>query len=178
MASVTPAAGEGGFMPSLSGCPTKPTTAHRNLLPAQPEAPRIERIASVRILRGNPGWRGIALRLADPTGGDERFELTLSAGDGRSVAIANVDQEDAIALWRDCGRNSGLPLLLEAADGAITEPYPQIGRVALGSTRIRRRYGFLRGRRPRFLTRRKTGRLGDRPVMVAGERLTDRLDRI
>lgn len=174
MASVTPAAGEGGFAPSLSGCPTKPTTAPRNPMPVQPDAARIERIASVRILRGNPGWRGIALRLANPTGEDERFELALTAGDGRSVTIANVEQDEAIALWRDCGRTSGLPLVLEAADGSITEPYPQLGRLALGPVRIRRRYGFLRGRRPRFLARRKTGRISDRPVVVVGERLTDR----
>lgn len=181
MASVTPAAGEGGFVPNLSGCPTKPTAASRNPKPAQREqqpapaaAPRIERIGSVRILRGHPGWRGIALRLADPTGEDERFELTLSAGDGRSVTIACVDQDDAVALWRDCGRSSGLPLLLEAADGAISAPYPQLGRLVLGPVRIRRRHGFLNGRRPRFLTRRKTGRISDRPIIVAGERLTDR----
>jgi hypothetical protein len=174
MASVTPAAGEGGFAPNLSGCPTKPTTAPPDPKPAQVDAPRIQRIGSVRILRGNPGWRGIALRLADPTGEGERFELTLTAGDGRSVTIASVDQDDAVALWRDCGRTSGLPLLLEAADGVITEPYPQLGRLALGPVRIRRRYSFLNGRRPRFLARRKTGRISDRPIMVLGERLTDR----
>lgn len=173
MASVTPAAGEVGCVPNLPGCPNQMIAVAPNPMPAQPDAPRVARIASVRILRGNPGWRGVALRLADPTGEDERFELALTEGDGRAIAIAVVDQDDAVALWRDCGRFSGLPLLLESVDGAISEPFPQIGRVALGAVRIRRRHAFLNGRRPRFLTRRKTGQLPARPVVLSGERLTD-----
>lgn len=173
MASVTPAAGEFGRAPQLSGAATTPTIVPCNPMPAQPEGRRIERIASVRILRGPADWRGVALRLANPAGDDERFVLALTAGDGRSITVAVVDQDDAVALWRDCGRASGLPLLLETSDGAISEPFPQIGRVALGPIRIRRRHSFLNGRRPRFLVRRKTGRLGEHPAVVAGERLTD-----
>lgn len=173
MASVTPAAGEFGRAPQLSGGQTTPTIVPRNPMPAQPEGRCVERIASVRILRGGAGWRGVALRLANPAGEDERFALALTEGGGRSITIAVVDQDDAVALWRDCGRTSGLPLLLETVDGVISEPFPQIGRVALGPVRIRRRHSFLNGRRPRFLVRRKTGRLGERPVIVAGERLTD-----
>jgi hypothetical protein len=37
--------------------------------------------------------------------------------------------------------------------------------VQLGQIRIRRRHGVLNGRRPRFLTRRKTGRLPVRPAV-------------
>lgn len=173
MASVTPAAGEVGFMPDFSGCQTPTTTVPKNPMPAQPVSPRIERIGSVRILRGAPGWRGIAMRLASAGQDDERFELALTAGDGRSITVAVAHQDDAVALWRDCGSASGLPLLLETSDGAISEPYPQIGRLALGPVRVRRRHAFLNGRRPRFLVRRKTGRLAERPVVVAGERLTD-----
>jgi hypothetical protein len=174
MASVTPAAGEGGFAPNLSGCPNQTSAATRNPMPAQADAPRIQRIGSVRILRGNPGWQGVALRLANPSGEDERFALALTEGDGRAITVAIVDHDDAVALWRDCGRASGLPLLLESPDGAISAPYPQIGRLALGPVRIRRRHAFLNGRRPRFLTRRKTTQLAPRPVIVSGERLTDR----
>lgn len=175
MASVTPAAGGIGCLQPLSGGPTSPFTAFQADL--APQAPRsVERIGSVRILRGHvgAGWRGVALRLAADTGRDENlFELTLTSGNGRSVTIATVCEEEAIALWRDCGRSTGLPLLLETPEGAITEPYPQLGRVALGPIRIRRRHGLLNGRRPRFLVRRKTGKLGLRPVVVSGERLTD-----
>lgn len=173
MASVTPVAGGSGLAPRLSGGPITSAIVSHNPMPRQPSAPGLERIGSVRILRASAGWRGVALRLANPTGTDERFELTLTAGDGRSVVIATADQEDAVALWRDVGRTSGLPLLLETGEGTISEPFPQLGRVALGPTRIRRRYALLAGRRPRFLTRRKPGRLAELPVMVSGERLTD-----
>lgn len=173
MARVTPAAGEFGFLPNASGGATDPATVPRNPMPVQPDAPRIERIGSVRILRGPIGWRGVALRLANARGEDQVFQLALTAGDGRSITVATVDQDDAVALWRDCGRASGMPLLLETSDGEISEPFPQIGPLALGLTRIRRRHAFLNGRRPRFLLRRKTGKLPERPVVVGGERLTD-----
>lgn len=173
MASVTPAAGEVDFASILSGCPTHTTTVPKNPMPVQAEAPRIERVASVRILRGGAGWRGVAMRLAGSSPDGERFELALTAGDGRSITVAVADQDDAVAMWRDCGRASGLPLLLETGDGVVSEPFPQIGRLALGPIRIRRRHSFLNGRRPRFLVRRKTGRLAERPVVLAGERLTD-----
>ena len=175
MASVTPAAGEVGCAPifpgsahNQSGQPSQPATA-----PQQSDGPRIERVGPVRILRGGSGWRGIALRLAGAAiADDDRFQLALTAGDGRSVVVAVLDQDDAIAVWRDAGRSSGLPLLLETGDGAITEPYPQLGRLALGPIRIRRRHALLAGRRPRFLTRRKTGRLAERPVVIRGEILS------
>ena len=38
---------------------------------------------------------------------------------------------------------------------------------------LRRRHGLLNGRRPRFLTRRKTGRLAELPVIIGGDRMTD-----
>ena len=173
MASVTPAVGEFGFMSNGPGGATEPATVPRNPMPAQPDAPRIQRIGSVRILRGSVGWRGVALRLANATGDDQVFQLALTAGDGRSITIATVDQDDAVALWRDCGRASGMPLLLETSDGEVSEPFPQIGPLALGPTRLRRRHSFLNGRRPRFLVRRKTGRLAERPVVVGGDWLTD-----
>jgi hypothetical protein len=173
MARVTTAAGELGFMPSLPGCAIDPTIVSSNPMPAQPQAPRIERLGSVRILRGGAGWRGVSLRLANAAGDDQLFQLALTAGDGRSVTIATVDQDDAVALWRDCGRASGMPLLLETSDGEISEPFPQIGPLALGPIRVRRRHAFLNGRRPRFLVRRKTGKLAERPVLVGGDRLTD-----
>ena len=173
MARVTPAAGEFGFAPNGPGGTTDPTITPREAAAAQPDMPRIERIGSVRILRGSAGWRGVSLRLANPAGEDQLFQLALTAGDGRSITIATVDGDEAVALWRDCGRSSGMPLLLETSDGEISQPFPQIGRLALGPIRVRRRYAFLNGRRPRFLVRRKTGKLAERPVVVAGERLTD-----
>jgi len=176
MASVTnSAAGEVGFQPANPGGITVQTGLPHKTQGApsqQPEAPRIERLGPVRILRGGAGWRGVALRLIPGDDGAERFQLALTAGDGRSVTVAVLDQEEAVAAWRDFGRSSGLPLLLETSDGVISEPYPQLGRLVLGPIRIRRRHAFLAGRRPRFLTRRKTGRLSERPVVIQGEILS------
>jgi hypothetical protein len=170
MASVTTAAGELGFQPIISGGATDQTDTRRA---AAADTPRIERVGPVRILRGGAGWRGVALRLAGDDGeADTRCQLALTAGDGRSVTVAVFDEDEAVAAWRSFGRTSGLPLLLETEDGSVSEPYPQLGRVALGPVRIRRRYALLAGRRPRFLTRRKTGRLAERPVMVSGEILS------
>lgn len=135
--------------------------------------PAVERICGVRILRRSSDWKGVALRLAAPSTDDNAFELVLTSGDGRSVRIATVDGNDAIALWRACGQASGLPLLLEGVDGSLSAPYPQVGRVALGPVRIRRRYGFMKNRRPRFLARRKPTRMADRPVMIRGVALFD-----
>ena len=164
-------------MRDRSGSTTTQSIVAKNPMPAQAESPCVERIGPVRILRAGAGWRGVALRLTtarnDGEHTDERFELALTAGDGRSITVAVADSDDAVALWRDCGRTSGLPLLLETDDGVISEPYPQVGRLALGPIRIRRRYSVLNGRRPRFLTRRKAGKLADRPVVVSGERFTD-----
>lgn len=175
MASVTPAAGE--VMRDRSGSTTIQSIVAKNPMPAQTEGACVERIGPVRILRAGAGWRGVALRLTtarnDGEHTDERFELALTAGDGRSITVAVADSDDAVALWRDCGRTSGLALLLETGDGVVSEPYPQVGRLALGPVRIRRRYALLNNRRPRFLARRKTGRLGDRPEILSGERLTD-----
>jgi hypothetical protein len=176
MASVTPAAGESGRMPGFSGgAHNQSGQPSQAAVPPQLqiEPPRIERVGPVRVLRGGAGWRGVALRLVGgASSDDDRFQLALTAGDGRSIVVAVLDADEAIAAWRDIGRSSGLPLLLETADGVISEPYPQIGRLALGPIRIRRRHALLGGRRPRFLTRRKTGRLPERPVIVRGEILS------
>lgn len=161
MGRLTPAAGDDCVMPS------SPRRADTQIECAT-TPPAIERIAGVRILRKSAEWKGVSLRLANTGGTDDGFELALTSGDGRSIRIASVDVEDAIALWRSCGKASGLPLLLEGMDGLMTEPYPQLGRIMLGATSHRRRYAFLNGRRPRFLTRRKTSRLPERPIMVQG----------
>jgi hypothetical protein len=175
MASVTPAAGEAGLVPGFPSGSHHHSTVRTDTAkaPQQAQSPLVERIGSVRLLRGGAGWRGVTLRLARNAGGDEeRFQIALTAGDGRSVTVAELSEEEAIAAWRDIGRSSGLSLLLETPDGAISEPYPQIGRLALGPIRIRRRHALLAGRRPRFLTRRKTGRLPERPVIIRGEVLS------
>jgi hypothetical protein len=126
------------------------------------------RIEGVRLMQGRAHWRAVGLRLKghDPEG--TLFEVFLSAGDGRDVVIASVDEEDAVALWRGAGAAMLLPLVMQTPDGAVSCPYPQLGAVALGDRHYRRQHAFLRTRRPRFLTRRKPGRpLSRAPSLTA-----------
>lgn len=115
----------------------------------------ITRIEAARVI--GPGWKGIGLRLrgGEPSAG--LFEVFLTAGDGRDLVIAVTDEEEAVAAWRGAGRSTNLPMLLQTMEGELIAPYPQIGAVALGQHHYRRQHSFLRGRRPRFLTRRKPG---------------------
>jgi hypothetical protein len=101
---------------------------------------------------------GIALKL-DPA--RDIFHLVLLDDENEPLlALGPYPDEDVVAEWRTLGATSGLSLRIQLSNGAVITPYPQVGRLQLGPVRIRRRHGLLSGRRPRFLTRRKTGRFG------------------
>jgi hypothetical protein len=103
----------------------------------------------------------------------ETFALNLIAADGSVAAsLGRVEAQDVIAIWRGFTQASGVPGLLIDGDGVICRPYSQLGRLMLGAIRIRRRYALLAGRRPRFLARRKTTRLPDRPIIHRGRALS------
>lgn len=106
------------------------------------------------------GLQGILLHHDDETG---RFDLVLVDAGGQAALRFDAPEEEAVALWRALGAGTGAPLLLQDEEGRLETPFPQIGRLALGATRIRRRHGLLNGRRPRFLVRRKPARLPNRP---------------
>jgi Family of unknown function (DUF6101) len=144
-----------------------------------PQAPQpVQRIAGARIIRGGC-WSGVSLRLANGSGTgsllhSDLMELSLVMTDGRSVRIATVEGDEAVAVWRAASSATGLPMMIETADGAVQAPFPQIGRLALGPIRIRRSHGATVSRRPRFLRRRKTAKLADLPKIVNGSVLFDR----
>lgn len=142
--------------------------------PETKSQPSIERLAGVRILRGGAGWHGVSLRVGGPEAGSG-FDLSLVTEAGHSIRVAHLDEEEVVAAWRDLSRVTGLPMLVEQQDGSLANPYPQLGRLALGAVKIRRAHGALRHRRPRFLTRRKTARLADLPVIHGGETVIDAL---
>lgn len=136
---------------------------------AAPEA--LERIAQHLVegstLTGAAPLRGLALSLATPEGADiPLFDiLAIDARDEVACRLGQFHEEEVVAVWRRMGADSGLALMLHNEDGSLLEPYPQVGSVQLGRTRHRRRHGLLRERRPRFLTRRKTGRSCERPLV-------------
>ncbi|WP_026596816.1 DUF6101 family protein [Methylobacterium sp. 77] len=116
---------------------------------------------------------GIALAFAseDSDACDEdRFALLIVDATGTTLGrLGPFGDDDVVAVWRDCSARTGLPRMIVREDGTLATVSHQLGRVALGTTRTRRRHGLLNGRRPRFLVRRKTGVLPVRPLIYRGE---------
>lgn len=132
----------------------------------------IVRIEGARIItRGTP-WQAVGLRLHSHDPASTLFDIFLTAGGGRILVIAVQDEDEAIATWRSAGQAMQAPLLLQAADGTLSYPYPQIGAVALGQFHVRRQHSFLRHRRPRFLVRRKAAKPGLEKISVLGTEIS------
>lgn len=116
---------------------------------------------------------GIALAFADDEAescGEDRFSLCLVDAAGAVLArLGPFCEEEVVAIWRDLAAKTGLPRMIVREDGGLSTVTAQVGRLLLGKTRIRRRHGSLGDRRPRFLVRRKTGRLPARPQIHRGE---------
>lgn len=118
---------------------------------------------------GTAAAAGLALKV-DPNTDGFLVEV-VDRADAMLVRLGPFDQDDIVAVWRALGAASGLPLMVERPDGGIDAPFAQVGPLPLGAVRIRRRHGLLNGRRPRFLVRRRTGRLPPRPRVFRGEEL-------
>jgi len=118
---------------------------------------------------GTANAAGLALKVDPNTDG---FLVEVVDRDGTMlVRLGPFDQDDIVAVWRALGASSGLPLMVERPDGSLDAPYAQVGPLPLGAVRTRRRHGLLNGRRPRFLVRRRTGRLPPRPRVFHGDEL-------
>lgn len=159
MTGVNPVAGaapqcEDGFGAALAG---RPAYLHDKVLCGVPAC----------VIGGGTGARaaGLVLRLS-PDGGDASAEIAVvDAGGETLLRLGPFGDEDVIAVWRALGAASGLPLMMADESGRLQNLYAQVGRLHLGPIRIRRRHGLLNGRRPRFLVRRKTTRLPQRPLV-------------
>lgn len=120
-----------------------------------------------------PSPTGIALRL---DWASDAFRLVLLSGADALMSLGSYSEEDVVAEWRALSAATGLPLQVQLPNGAVMTPYPQIGRLQVGPVRMRRRHGLLNHRRPRFLARRKTGRMSScpqiyrEPELARGER--------
>jgi len=118
---------------------------------------------------GTANAAGLALKVDPNTDG---FLIEVVDRDSvMRVRLGPFDQDDIVAVWRALGASSGLPLMVERPDGGLDAPFAQVGPLPLGAVRIRRRHGLLSGRRPRFLVRRRTGRLPPRPRVFRGHEL-------
>ncbi len=116
---------------------------------------------------------GIALAYADDDAEiceEDRFHLLLVDAEGQTLQrLGPFMEEDVVATWRDLANSAGLVRMIIREDGVLVPVSQQIGRLSLGRIRIRRRHAGLGARRPRFLARRKTGRLPARPQIFRGE---------
>jgi len=121
-------------------------------------------------------YAGVAVRVEanDAAGGVCVFVELLHTDPSLTLPLLVADDaDDAAADWRTWGRTLGLPLLVIAPDGTVIESSQTLGGVAIRPIKPRRRYSFFAARRPRFLTRRKTGRL-ERMVRLAGREIIAR----
>jgi hypothetical protein len=118
------------------------------------------------------GFTGVAIRLVEQPGAKagERVEIVLAHADrSRDAVLYAADHsDDVIAEWQAWAERLSLPLMLENADGVLEVAFPQLGALRIGTPRPRRRKAILAGRRPRFLTRRKTGTTPQRPKVLRG----------
>ncbi len=105
-------------------------------------------------------YRGVAVRM-EPAGvaGEVRVFVELLHKDPSLTLplIAGDTPEDVAADWQAWGRALKLPLLVIGQDGSVSAPLDDLVGIMAGPPKPRRRYSFFAGRRPRFLTRRKTG---------------------
>jgi hypothetical protein len=133
---------------------------------------RITGTASPLIGRHDARPAGVALRLDADAEASDAFDIALVDADARPLMVLGpFPEDDVVAVWRSLAGTSGLPLMLQDAQGAVQSPFPQIGPLRLGEVRIRRLHGLLKGRRPRFLVRRKPARLPRRPHIHCGREI-------
>ncbi|GJE37279.1 DUF6101 family protein [Methylobacterium persicinum] len=101
---------------------------------------------------------------------EDRFLLLLVDAEGDVLQrLGPFTEEDVVATWRALAGQAGLVRMIIREDGVQVPVSQQVGRLMLGRIRIRRRHAGLGARRPRFLARRKTGRLPARPQIFRGE---------
>lgn len=117
-------------------------------------------------------YSGVAVRMA-PSGEPGAIRVTvelLHADPKLTLVLIAADQpEDVAADWQAWGKALNLPLLVVGQDGSVSAPLEHMGSLTVGRPKSRRRHSFFAGRRPRFLTRRKTGHTGPRETLSGRE---------
>ncbi|HZH51521.1 MAG TPA: DUF6101 family protein [Microvirga sp.] len=110
---------------------------------------------------GSPAT-AVALQ-ADPNGKD--FRIVILSGTEALLHLGPYAEEDVVAEWRALAAAAGLPLTVRLPNGSVVALCRQVGRLPVGPVWPRSRHKLLTSRRPRFLTRRKTGRFPSRPLV-------------
>jgi len=107
-------------------------------------------------------YRGIAVRM-EPRGSDGSVtafvELLHNDPELTLTLTVTDDPSDAAGDWQAWARTLDLPLLIIGQDGSVGQPLALTHGAVMAPPKPRRRHSFFAKRRPRFLTRRKVGRL-------------------
>ena len=119
-------------------------------------------------------FAGVAARAMEDETGDITVTLELHHEDPKLCVplLVACDLYDVAADWRGWAEIFQLPMLMVEADGSVTALEETFGAMKRNDPAARRRASH-RGRRPRFLARRKPGGLGMRMV-VSGEEIIAR----
>lgn len=117
------------------------------------------------------GYRGVGVRINVEANGTPSAVLELNHPD-RSLCLPLrvVDDPAEIAAdWQAWSRSLRLPMLLIEADGSVSQPIERPGAVMQLASKPRRMHSYFASRRPRFLTRRKTGWRRDSEIVSGAE---------
>lgn len=106
-------------------------------------------------------YAGVSVRI-EPVGdaGDIQVVVEL-LHDDPSLTLPLIvvdDPEDASADWIAWGRILNLPLLIVESDGTVRSPLNRLGALTVSKSGPRRNRALFRGRRSRYIRRRKAGR--------------------
>lgn len=120
-------------------------------------------------------FKGIAARAMEHEDGTMTVTLELHHEDSDLCVPLLVahDLDDIAADWNAWSEIYNLPMLMIEGDGEAKPLDVRLGPIATRSVKPRRRHAFLSARRPRFLVRRRTGKLGVR-MTIRGEEIIAR----
>lgn len=121
-------------------------------------------------------FEGVAVRIATDGPDDDHVVVELLHHDPHLSLPLSVadDVADVVADWKAWSRVLGLPMVLVEVDGSRRMLEERLGSLKIAAVRPRRRRSVLAGRRPRFLTRRKTGCPAATPVIHHGREIFGR----
>jgi hypothetical protein len=107
-------------------------------------------------------FKGVAARAIDHGDGEVTVTLELHHDDPDLCIPLLVAHDlcDIAADWRSWSEAFRIPMLMVEADGVARPLENHLGEVRTNAVKQRRRHSYFADRRPRFLVRRTTGKLG------------------
>jgi len=120
-------------------------------------------------------FKGVAARAIDHGDGEVTVTLELHHDDPDlciPLLVAH-DLSDIAADWRTWSEAFAIPMMMVEADGVARMLEDHLGGVRTQETQPRRRHSFFADRRPRFLVRRTSGKMGV-ALKIAGREIIAR----